>query len=234
MARTWGKPPPSPLYYSLWLSTGATSKWHFVPRLPSGPEIPTARTLVTLGPHNFVCRSLITMIFKKNCNHCWKLFNGMSHATWMRENRVNFRFLMVGNQITSLTPGLSFVHNMCFRCPNGSYEPILDIYVSIAFQWYKLFEPMGFDPYNRALKIQESIPTFTMRVHLGVWGFIPSHSLHSWEHVRWLSASLLLTTLQPPYLGHEPKARVVTSFLDYVLPFKNTSWWIYCNLLSIF
>jgi hypothetical protein len=38
---------------------------------------------------------------------------------------------------------------------------------------------MGFDPYNLSLKIQESIGTSTrqVRVHLGVWGFIPSHSL---------------------------------------------------------
>jgi hypothetical protein len=37
---------------------------------------------------------------------------------------------------------------------------------------------MGFDPCNRALKIRESIgtPIPNMGVHLGVWGFIPSHS----------------------------------------------------------
>jgi hypothetical protein len=48
-----------------------------------------------------------------------------------------------------------------------------------AFQWYKeLFNPMGFDPCNHFLKIQESIKTPTPKVgaHLGVWGFIPSHS----------------------------------------------------------
>jgi hypothetical protein len=40
MARTGGKPPPSPLYYTLCLSARPTSKWHFVPRLPNGsPEI---------------------------------------------------------------------------------------------------------------------------------------------------------------------------------------------------
>jgi hypothetical protein len=33
-ARTWGKPPPSPLYYIMCFSTRPTSKWHFVPRLP--------------------------------------------------------------------------------------------------------------------------------------------------------------------------------------------------------
>jgi hypothetical protein len=38
---------------------------------------------------------------------------------------------------------------------------------------------MSFDPYNCPLKIQVSIGTRTpkMGVHLGVWGFIPSHSL---------------------------------------------------------
>jgi hypothetical protein len=31
-----------------------------------------------------------------------------------------------------------------------------------------------------------------------VWRFIPSHSLHSWEHVRWLLASLLPHNLATP------------------------------------
>jgi hypothetical protein len=34
-------------------------------------------------------------------------------------------------------------------------------------------------------------PTPNMGVHLGVWGFTPSHSLHSREHVMWLSSLLL-------------------------------------------
>jgi hypothetical protein len=38
---------------------------------------------------------------------------------------------------------------------------------------------MGFDPWNCPLNIRESIetPTPKMRVHLRVWGFIPSHFL---------------------------------------------------------
>jgi hypothetical protein len=38
---------------------------------------------------------------------------------------------------------------------------------------------MSFDPCNCALKTQESIETPISKVgaHLGVWGFIPSHSL---------------------------------------------------------
>jgi hypothetical protein len=37
---------------------------------------------------------------------------------------------------------------------------------------------MSFEPYNRPLKIQKSIETPTPKVgaHLGVWGFILSHS----------------------------------------------------------
>jgi hypothetical protein len=54
----------------------------------------------------------------------------------------------------------------------------LDIYVPKAFQRYKeFFNPMNFDPCNRPLKIWKSIETPTPKVgiHLGVWGFIPSH-----------------------------------------------------------
>jgi hypothetical protein len=58
-------------------------------------------------------------------------------------------------------------------------EVILNIYVPRAFQWYKeLFNLMSFDPYDCPLKVRESIGTPTPKVkdHLGVWGFIPSHS----------------------------------------------------------
>ncbi len=62
IARTWGKPPLSPLQYTLCLSTRPTSKWLFVPALPSGsPEIAKVGIPVILGPHNFVCRLPIEM-----------------------------------------------------------------------------------------------------------------------------------------------------------------------------
>jgi hypothetical protein len=87
---------------------------------------------------------------------------------------------MVGSQTTNLTLGLSFGHNLCFRCQNGSCKPISDMYVSIDFQWYKeIFNPMGFGPCNCSLKIWESIGTLIPQVGvaLGVWGFILLHSL---------------------------------------------------------
>ncbi len=87
----------------------------------------------------------------------WELSNGMFHVTYTWRNLIDSWLLMVGNQTDNLTPGLSFGHNLCLRCPNEQCEPILDIYASITFQWYKeLFEAMNFDPCNRALKIWKS------------------------------------------------------------------------------
>jgi hypothetical protein len=103
----------------------------------------------------------------------------MLHATYTQGNWGESQLLVVGSQIVNLTPDLSFGHNLCLKCPNGSCEPILDSYIPRSFQWYKkLFNPMGFDLCNRSLKIWESIGTPTPKVgtHLGVWGFIPSHS----------------------------------------------------------
>jgi hypothetical protein len=101
----------------------------------------------------------------------------MSHATWTQGNKGDSRLLMMGSQIVNLIPDPSFGHNLCFKYPNGWYKPISNIYVPRAFQWYKeCLNPMSFDPCP--LKIQESIgiPTPKIGVHLGMWGFIPSHS----------------------------------------------------------
>jgi hypothetical protein len=122
---------------------------------------------------------------KKCCSPCQELSNDMWHVTCTQGNWVDTWLLMVGSQIANLTPDLSFGHNLCFRHPNGWCKPFLDIYVSIAFQWYKeLFEPLGFDPCNHPLNIQESTrtPTPNMGVHLGVWRFFPSHSFALSRH----------------------------------------------------
>jgi len=119
---------------------------------------------------------------------------------------------VVESQIDNLTFGRFFCHNLCFKYSNGSCEPILDIYVVRAFQWYKkFFNPMGLDFYNRPLKIQKSIETSIPKVgaHFTVWRFIPSHSptfprtwnvtpeLHSW-----------LATLQALVLVTSPRLRL--------------------------
>jgi hypothetical protein len=116
---------------------------------------------------------------KKSCSPRQELFKGMWHAIYTQGSQGNSQILVVESQIDNLTSGPSFGHNLCFNYPNGSYKPILDIYVPRTFQWYKrIFNPMCFDPWNFSLKIRESIWTSIPKVgtHLEVWGFIPSHS----------------------------------------------------------
>ncbi len=130
----------------------------------------------------------------------------MSHATCTQGNQGDSWLLVVGSQIANLTPGPSFGHNLCFKCPNGWCEPILDIFVSIAFQWYEeLLKPLGFDLCNHSLNIRESTgpPTPKVEAPLGVWGFILSHFLS-------LPASFLARNLASPCLGRKPKAKVTT------------------------
>ncbi len=66
-----------------------------------------------------------------------KLSNGVSHSICAHQGRVDSRLFVIGSQTASLTPGLSFDHNLCCRCPNGSCKAIFDIYTSRPFQRYK-------------------------------------------------------------------------------------------------
>jgi hypothetical protein len=69
----------------------------------------------------------------QSCIPRQKIFKDVSHATCTQGNRVDSGLSVVGSQTTSLIPNISFGHNLCCKCPNGSCEPILDIYTSIAF-----------------------------------------------------------------------------------------------------
>jgi hypothetical protein len=141
----------------------ATSKWLFVPGLPKGSPETTRVGLLQLRLAITSCSDLRSRRgLKKSCSSYWELPNGVLHATCTHENRVNSRLFVVESQIASLTFGLSFCPNLCYRCPNGSCKPILDIYTRIAFQWYKaLFNANCFDPSNFSLKVWESIGTPT-------------------------------------------------------------------------
>ncbi len=135
----------------------------------------------------------------------------MCHITCMQGNQGDSWLLVVGSQIDNLTLDPSFGHNLCFKCPPGSWNPILNIYVPKAFRWYKkLLNIMNFYPCNCPLKIWESIgtPTLKMGVHLRVWGFIPSHFptlLRAWNVIprlhTWLAPLLALALVASPRLG---------------------------------
>jgi hypothetical protein len=78
---------------------------------------------------------------KQSYNPHRELSNNMWHVTCTHVFQGDYRLLMGGNQISiqidTLTPDLSFGHNLWFKYSKESCEPILDIYVSKAFQWYK-------------------------------------------------------------------------------------------------
>ncbi len=66
-ARTRGKPPPSPIQYSLHLFAAPTSEWLFVPRLPRrNLEILSVWTLGTLQGHHSLLGPPIGMRSKTN------------------------------------------------------------------------------------------------------------------------------------------------------------------------
>jgi hypothetical protein len=100
----------------------------------------------------------------------------MWHVVCSQVNRA--RLFLVGSQTSNLTPDPSFGHYLCFKCPNEQCEPILNIYVLRAFQWYKKrHKPLSFDSSITFLKFRESprTPSPKVGIALGVWGFTPSH-----------------------------------------------------------
>jgi hypothetical protein len=136
----------------------------------------------------------------------------MSHVVCKQPTQVDCWLLVVGNQIINLAPGLSFGHNFCYKCSNGQCEPILNIYVSIAFQGYKeLLEAMSFDPYNCGLKIQESIWDSNSQ-HGSSLGSVKVHSLTLFALLGTCEVTLGCpywpTTLQPLALVASPRLRL--------------------------
>jgi len=152
----------------------------------------------------------------------------MLHAICTHGNRVDSWLLVVGSQIVNLTPGSSFGHNLCFRCPNGQCKPILDIYVPISFHWYKkLFKKLSFDPYNCPLKIWESPGTPTPKVEFP-WGvrvhsLTPSHTPESmlcdFRLASWPATSQTLALVVSPRLGLR-----IWWYRDFILPFLFSKW----------
>jgi len=70
---------------------------------------------------------------KQSCSSHWEFSNSLSHSICTHGSWVDSQLLVVGSQTTSLIRDLSFCHNLCYKCSNGSCKPILDIYTSIAF-----------------------------------------------------------------------------------------------------
>jgi hypothetical protein len=135
MARTWGNhhlPPYSIFYVS---PQGSHPNGILSQDSQMGvPKFPKLGLLQLWGPVTLCADLWLGWGPKQSCSPCWELSKNMSHATYTQGSRIDSQLLVVGSQIANLTPSLSFGHNLCFKCPNESYEHILDIYVSINFQ----------------------------------------------------------------------------------------------------
>jgi hypothetical protein len=182
-----GKPPLSP-YIILCTSPRGHIQMVFCLRTPTS-EIPTIGIPTILGPITSRSDLQLQWNLKQSCSPRREFPNRMLHTICTRRNWVDSLLLVVGSQTDNLTPDLSFDHNLCFRCPNGNASPfqtstfqylsndITNYYnqwvLSLVIALWRFGNPFG-------------TPTPTMGAHLGGWGFIPSHSLHSREHVMWL------------------------------------------------
>jgi hypothetical protein len=157
-ARTRGKPPPSPIYYSLRHVSGTTSKWLFFPGLPSwSPEIVPGGVLGLWELITPDCKVWSQRGLNQTCSPRGDLSNDVLHSQFGGREEADSRLLVVGSQTANLTPGPSFAHNLGDRCPNGQCEAIFDIYASRPFQWHQEHpNARCFGPCCRAPNIRES------------------------------------------------------------------------------
>jgi hypothetical protein len=121
---------------------------------------------------------LLRWDIKQSCSLRQELFNDISYVIYKQINQGNSWLWMVGSQIGSLTLSISFGHNLCFKYLNGTYEPILNIYILKTLQWYnEIFDLMNLGSWKCSLKIWRSIGLSTpkMGTHLKKCGFIVSH-----------------------------------------------------------
>jgi hypothetical protein len=137
---------------------------------------------------------------------------------------VVFTFGLIVESIKELggaSPGSSFDQNLCYKYLNGSCEPILDIYVPRAFQWYnEIFNPMSFDPLpSKNLKVhwdsnsQSESSLGSAGVHSFTLSYIP-------ESMKCYSCTSLLAQIFANLcLSRKPKVRVVTT----------NEWWKYLH-----
>ncbi len=114
----------------------------------------------------------------QSCSSRQELSNSVLHSLRQRREEVDSQLLVVGSQTGNLTPGLSFAHNLGWRCPNGPCESILGIYTLRPFHWYKeRTNARRFDPSNRLLSFWES-----QRIPFSHFWECELHS-HTWPQI---------------------------------------------------
>jgi len=127
------------------------------------------------------------------------------------------QLLMVGNQIDVLTLGLFFDHNLCCTYPNGSYEPILNIYflkkIPMAYETLQSNEFWPLKSFFEDLKI----PWDSNSQSGSPLGSVGADSLRFFPTLEKVNVTHRLHSQLSPFhalcLDHEPKVRVVTCSL---------------------
>jgi hypothetical protein len=176
-------------------------------------KFPNLGLLRLWGPITFSTDLQLIWGQKQSCSSHQELSNDIWHATYTQVNRVDSRLLMIKNQTTNLTSSLSFAHNLCFRFPNGSCEPILT----------STFQELSNDIKNSSIHwvLTPAIALWTLGIHwdsnsqsgssLGsvrVYSLTLSCTPRNMWHDSW--TSFLARNLATPCLGRKPKARVAT------------------------
>jgi len=104
--------------------------------------------------------------------------------------------------IDNLTLDPFFGHNLCFKYPNGSCKPILNIYISRTFQWFKeLFKSMSLTPIISLWRFKSPLGLQFPKWDL-IWKCVGSFLhilLHSQEHEMWLPNFILGQHLCKPF-----------------------------------
>jgi hypothetical protein len=120
------------------------------------------------------CKVWLWRGLNQSCSPRQDLFNDILYSQFGGREEVDSQLLMVGSQTANLTPGPSFAHKVSYRCPNGQYEAIFDIYASRPFQWHQEhLNARCFGPCCRTLNIRESRRT-TSPHFFQVLGFTPT------------------------------------------------------------
>ncbi len=185
-------------------------------------KFPKLRFPQLWGPITLCVELWLTWGPKQSCTSYWEFSNDMSHTTWTQGNQSDFWLLLVGSQTVNLTLNPSFDHNLCLKCPNGSCEPILDIYILSSFQCHReLFNPIDLTPVIALWRFESSSRLQFRKLKLiwecGVHSFTLSHTPRSMKCDSW--PSHWVQTFASPCLGRKPKVKVATILLIYFFLF---------------
>jgi hypothetical protein len=125
----FGEATTFPLIVFFVLGHGAYTQMSFCLGTPNFgvPKFPKLRLLQLWRPITLCVDLRLKWGLKRSCSPCLELFNFLWKTTYTQGNKGNYWLLAVGSQFDNLTLGPFFGHNLCFKYPNGSCEPISNI-----------------------------------------------------------------------------------------------------------